>query len=288
MKGLNIIIVTGLSGAGKSTCLKCLEDIGFYCVDNLPSVLIPKFVELCVHSNEISKAALGVDVREKDFLEGLDSIITKLKKNYKVEIVFLEASEDILLRRFKETRRPHPLSPDKPIIEGIKIEKKVMEELRDMADRIIDTSSYSVHKLRDALIPYYASGSPNRRMNISLISFSYRDGIPYDADLLFDVRFLPNPFFVEGLNHLSGNDKRVVDYVMSKQESTDFFKRLYSMLDFLLPLYERESKSYLTIAVGCTGGRHRSVVVVNELKGYFECKGYNPVVQHRDIGDIDK
>jgi UPF0042 nucleotide-binding protein len=286
MKDLRIVIVSGLSGSGKSHVLRCFEDFGFFCVDNLPPPLLPKFVELCLHSiHEIRQVALGIDIRERDFLDQFFVIFDKLKASgYKMEILFLEARDEVLVRRFSETRRPHPLAVGMPMIEGIQLERRRMADLKKRADLTLDTSDYSVHQLKEVISRHYRQERVHQRLHITLISFGFKFGIPYELDLLFDVRFLSNPNFVEDLRPLTGKDPRVMEYIMQKPEALEFLKGLFHLLDLTLPLYEREGRSYLTIGVGCTGGMHRSVTIVEKVRDYLKAKDYDPLVRHRDIG----
>ena len=278
-----IVIVSGLSGAGKSHVLHCFEDVGFFCVDNLPPPLIPTFVHLCTQGESRSqRIGLGIDIRGREFLAQSFATIERLKsQGYRVEILFLEARDEVLVRRFSETRRPHPLARDRPIVEGIAQEREELQELRNRADLIIDTSGYTVHELKAFIAQRYLDRAQG--MAVTLISFGYKYGPPYQADLLFDVRFLKNPNFVEPLRPLSGEDPRVASYVLGQPETEEFVGRLEGLIDFLLPLYEAEGRTYLTIGVGCTGGRHRSVVVIDRLRAYFEKRGVQPTVRHRDL-----
>jgi UPF0042 nucleotide-binding protein len=278
-----IVIVSGLSGAGKSHVLHCFEDVGFFCVDNLPPPLIPTFVHLCTQGDGRSqRIGLGIDIRGREFLAQSFATIERLKsQGYRVEILFLEARDEVLVRRFSETRRPHPLARDRPIVEGIAQEREELQELRNRADLIIDTSGYTVHELKAFISQQYLDRAQG--MAVTLISFGYKYGPPYQADLLFDVRFLKNPNFVEPLRPLSGEDPRVASYVLGQPETEEFVGRLEGLIDFLLPLYEAEGRTYLTIGVGCTGGRHRSVVVIERLRAYFEKRGVQPTVRHRDL-----
>lgn len=284
MKNLRVVFITGLSGSGKSNAIKCFEDIGFFCVDNLPTALLPKFTELCTQSgNEINKVAIGIDVRERGFFKNFLEVLDELKKeNYNIEILFLEASDEALVRRFSETRRPHPLAKSGSVVDGIRLERETLSELRKRADEIIDTTNYNVHQLKEVLNKHYLE-SEGRKLTISFVSFGYKYGIPYDVDLMLDVRFIQNPNFVKGLKPLKGSDKRVIDYVLKFHETKAFLEKLYEFLKFLIPMYEKEGKSYLTIGIGCTGGRHRSVAVSEILKGYLEKEGYSINIKHRDI-----
>lgn len=285
MKNLRIVIVTGLSGSGKSTALKALEDIGFFCVDNLPIMLLPKFLDLqSGASSEVSKIALVMDLREKYFLEKHIEILSRLKKKkYNIEILFLDTNDDLLLRRFSETRRMHPLSEGKTILECIKLERDKLHKLKKMAGNVIDTSNYSVHQLKEHVQGLCLAPGKAKKLLINLISFGYRFGLPPDADIVMDVRFLPNPYFVSDLKEYNGNEKAVEEYVMRWDDTEQFLSNLFKMMTFLTPLYEKEGKSYLNIAIGCTGGRHRSVVILNQLTRYFSDRDYTTNVSHRDI-----
>ena len=282
---ITFVVVTGISGAGKSFAIKCLEDMGFFCVDNLPTTLIPTFADLVMRSHQSpQRVALGVDVRAGEYLPHLIDAIGELRaRGHSVEVLFLEASDEALVRRYHETRRRHPLAGDGQVLEGILAERKALAHLRGIADRIIDTSALTVHQFKELLVTFY--GSPHARAGLatSLISFGFKHGIPIDADLVFDIRFLPNPHFVEELRPLDGRDARVSEFVLKHDESRELLRRLEDLLDFLLPAYRREGKAYLTVAVGCTGGRHRSVSVVEELRRFLDDRGFPPTVVHRDV-----
>jgi UPF0042 nucleotide-binding protein len=278
-----LVILTGLSGSGKSTILKAFEDLGFYCVDNLPVDLIPMFSELHRHGNtEIERAALLVDVREGAQIEHLPRIVRQLRREAPATLVFVEASELALLRRFSETRRPHPLAHDLPIREALKRERELMAPIRKIADTIIDTTKFNVHELRHSITKRFFSPGQSPLM-VSVVSFGYRYGVPADADLVFDVRFLPNPHFIPRLRKFSGLDKRVARYINSFSETGQFLRRIESLLKYLIPLYIREGKSYLTIAFGCTGGRHRSVTLAAAVRAALDKRGYTAKAVHRDI-----
>jgi UPF0042 nucleotide-binding protein len=285
MQNVRIVIVTGLSGSGKSTALRALEDIGFFCVDNLPVVLLPKFLEMQTEAgSEISKVAFVMDIRERSFLDRYMETFEQLKaKGYRVEIVFLDASNEALLRRFSETRRAHPLCEKGTVMEGITLERERLSKLKKMADKVIDTSSFNVHQLKDVIHRYFMTSPADKRLVINLTSFGYRYGLPPDADVVLDVRFLPNPYFVEDLKHVDGNDPKVEEYVTGWNESVTFLQELFKLMEFLIPLYEKEGKSSLNIALGCTGGKHRSVVMANKLRGFFSVRNFLVNVQHRDI-----
>jgi len=284
MPGLKLVVITGLSGAGKSHALKCFEDVGYFCVDNLPPALLPTFVELCHQQcGEIKNVALGIDIRERVFFADLTGILQRIKDlGHSVELLFLEARDAVLVRRFSESRRPHPLLPELPVLEGVRFEKERLSEIRSHADRIIDTSNLSVHELRDLLSRHF-SHEQSRRLTISLITFGYKFGVPYDIDLLFDVRFLRNPYFVPDLKPLTGEDPRVRSYVLEDPDAKGFLDRLEAFFTFLIPLFERERRSYLNVGIGCTGGRHRSVVIAKRLQESFASAGYHVTLSHRDL-----
>ena len=285
MAQLNLVIVSGLSGSGKSHALKAFEDAGYFCIDNLPPALIPTFVELCnQQGGEISNVALGVDVRERVFFADLVGTLERVRAlGYAIRLLFLEARDEVLVRRFSESRRPHPLLPHLPVLEGVRFEKERVAELRCHADRIIDTSDLTVHELRDVLTKEFSRGPATRRLTVTLLTFGYKFGVPYDIDLLFDVRFLKNPFFVHDLKPLPGDDPRVRAFVLSDPDAIDLLAQLESMLKFLIPLYEREQRSYLTIAIGCTGGRHRSVAIAGRLRESLGAIGHEVILKHRDL-----
>ena len=282
---IRFVIITGLSGAGKSYAIKCFEDLGYFCVDNLPTTLIPTFAELCAQSSrDIRKIALGVDVREGEYLEHLMDALEDLRsRGHRPEVLFLEATDETLVRRYHETRRRHPLAGEGNVRDGIRAERRALAHLREEADRIIDTTGLTVHELKDRLIESYGVRDTRGALTVSLVSFGFKHGIPYDADLVFDVRFLPNPHFVEELRRRDGRDPEVAKYVLAGDESEELVTRLEELVRFLLPLYQREGKAYLTVAVGCTGGRHRSVTLVESLKSYVESLGFSPIVRHRDL-----
>lgn len=284
--GLDIFIVTGLSGSGKSFAIRALEDNGFFCVDNLPALLIPKFIDLCHgYEEEIIRIALGVDLRGSRFLQSLPEVLAGVRgAGHHVQVLFFDASDDVLLRRFSETRRPHPLSGDGSIQDGISRERRALEPIRALADKVIDTSDLNVHQLKREMEQQFCQAPTARRMTLFFTSFGYKFGIPHDTDMILDVRFLPNPYFVNKLRGRSGLEKEVEDYVLCNPETRAFLDRLFALLEFTLPLYEREGKSSLTLALGCTGGRHRSVVLVEELRKRFGDGAFRIHVKHRDIG----
>jgi len=286
---LRIIIVTGLSGSGKTTTLKALEDVGFYCVDNLPPVLFPQFIELCQSSTwgKITKIGLGMDIREGEFLKQYPEIFKKLfTQGYRPEVIYLEASDEVLIRRFSETRRQHPLGGKGSISERIELERKRLLPLRETASIIIDTSNYTVHDLQKRILTAFQTPNGKSRLAIHLVSFGYRYGIPAEADIVMDVRFIPNPYFIDALRPLSGNDEKIKNFISEKPETQLFLNKFKELLDLLIPLYEREGKSNLTIAVGCTGGHHRSVSVVNLLRTFFDENSYSLTIYHRDVNKV--
>jgi len=286
MQKVTIVIITGLSGSGKSTAIRALEDLDFFCIDNLPPILLPTFLELCEASSvEIKRIAVVMDVRERAFLKEYPDIFRELKeKGQEIKILFLESSDEILIRRFKETRRQHPLAPQETVLEGIQKERALLADLRMLATEILDTSNISIHQLRSLITNLFQDSTEKKQMTIVLTSFGFKFGIPYDADIVMDVRFLPNPFFVSELRHLSGNDTKIHRYVMNNETAKRFQKRFYEMINFLVPLYEKEGKPSLTIGVGCTGGHHRSVAVINNLKKLLSKKKYPLRLIHRDLG----
>ncbi len=288
MPGSDFIVVTGMSGAGKSAASRCLEDLGFFCIDNLPVTLIPKVAELCAQSEKrIERVALVVDAREGRFLEGLFDILVDLRREgHLVRIVFLDASDEALVRRFSESRRPHPLAPGGSALEGIRAERERLARLKAEADLVIDTSSFTVHEFRKLLATSFLDLPAPQRTSLSLVSFGYKYGLPVDADLIFDARCLPNPHFVDTLRPLTGREPQVVEYVLGFAQAREFVARIQEFLRFTLPLYVQEGKAYLTIAVGCTGGRHRSVVLTEELARLLRETGHEVSVRHRDVDRV--
>lgn len=281
----NFVIITGLSGAGKSTALKNFEDLGYFCVDNLPTTLIPKFAEICLQLKyKIKKVALGIDIREGDFLDDLFSSLEELgKMGFSHQILFLEASNSVLVRRYSETRRKHPLDKEgRSILEVIIKERKRLMGIKERADKIIDTTALTPQKFKQVVFSSFREVPELDTMNVSLVAFGYKYGIPVDADLVIDTRFLPNPHYIEKLRPLTGNNPEVSRFVLKSSVTQKFLRKYSGLLKFLIPYYIREGKSYLTIAVGCTGGRHRSVIVVNELNKFLG-KKYPVKTQYRDI-----
>ena len=282
---MRLVVVTGMSGSGKRTALKMLEDMGYYCVDNLPVKLIEKFVELVSEKNtELSKVALGLDVRaDEPFCEVVKILNTIKDGNIKPEILFLETSEQVLLRRYKETRRLHPLSPDGRVEDGIKKEREILVDIKKNADYVIDTSNLLTRDFKEELDKIFLQNKQYNNLMVNIVSFGFKNGIPQDADLVFDVRFLPNPFYVERLKNLTGLDEAVQDYVMGFKESGEFLDMLENMLRFLIPNYIKEGKYQLVIGIGCTGGHHRSVTLANELYKRLASGNYGITVTHRVV-----
>lgn len=284
---MRFVIVTGMSGGGKSTALRMLEDAGFYCVDNLPVLLIEKFVELIAMPNsEVTKVALGLDVRADQSFEDVEKILHKLRDNgYSFEILFMEAGDAELLKRYKETRRVHPLSPDGRIEDGIRKEREILKNMKSQADYVIDTSRLLTRELKEELDRIFVRNEHYNSLMVTILSFGFKHGIPADADLVFDVRFLPNPFYIEELKYKTGNDKEVQDYVMSFEEAHIFIDKLTDMIKFLIPNYVKEGKYQLVIGIGCTGGKHRSVTLANRLyEGLKDQGDYGLKIAHRDVG----
>lgn len=276
-------MLTGLSGSGKGSVLNTFEDLGFYCVDNLPVALLSTFTELYERGQgEIERAALLVDAREGEQIENLPKMYRKLRSEHPVTLVFTEASDEALIRRFSETRRPHPLAHGGSIADGIREERRRMAGIRRLADLVIDTTKFNVHELRQFIIDRFQNPGRNPLM-ISVVSFGFRYGVPGDADLVFDVRFLPNPHFVQRLRPFSGKDPKVARYIKSFPQTGQFLRRIESLLAYLIPHYIREGKSYLTVALGCTGGRHRSVAMAEEIRADLHKRGYATKVVHRDL-----
>lgn len=278
-----LVIVTGLSGSGKGSVLRTFEDLGFYCVDNLPVSFIPSFADQAMDdAGEFDRAALLVDAREGDQLKRLPEVYRKLRRAYPTTLVFVEASDAALARRFSETRRPHPMGADFSVAEGIRLERSRMARIREISDVVVDTTKFTVHDLRNFIIDRFQKAG-RRPLLVSLVSFGYRFGLPTDADLVFDVRFLPNPHFVAKLRPYSGKNARVAKYIRSFKQTGEFLRRIEGLLEYLIPHYISEGKSYLTIAFGCTGGRHRSVAMAEAVAKALAKKGYTVKVEHRDL-----
>ena len=282
---ISFVIITGISGAGKSEAMKAFEDLGYFCVDNLPPVLLPKFAELCAQSEgRINRIALVVDIRGGAFFDSLFSSLTMLEETgYTYEILYLEAEDEVLIRRFKESRRRHPLAGEGRIADGIKEEKSRLEKLKGKASMIIDTSNITVRQLREKITARFSQVNETQKILISIVSFGFGHGIPLDADLIFDVRFLPNPYYVDSLRELDGNYQEVADYVLKWPITAKLLAKLYDFVEFLIPQYINEGKLQLVIGIGCTGGRHRSVTIANQLREFLKAKGYKALVEHRDI-----
>lgn len=281
---MRFVILTGMSGAGKSHAVRCMEDLGYYCVDNMPPSLMCKFAEICFNSQDkFDKVALVCDSRGREFFEEIFSSLNELASTgYNYEIVFLDANDEVLIKRFKETRRKHPFSETLLLGDAIKSERKMLEELKDRANHIIDTSEKTPQQLKKEIVNIF---SPNTAINgiiINIMTFGFKHGLPLDADLMFDVRFLPNPFYIPELKKLTGEDKSVSDYVMNFEQSKKFLEKLTDMIDYLLPHYVDEGKSQLVIAIGCTGGRHRSVAIAEKLFKHLKSSGQHVTISHRD------
>ena len=284
---MRFVVVTGMSGGGKSTALRMLEDVGFYCVDNLPVPLIEKFVELiAMPGSEVSKVALGLDVRADQPFEDAQKALMKLRENgYSFEILFMEASDQALLKRYKETRRLHPLSPGGRVEDGILKERKILEAIRGRSDYVIETTNLLTRELKEEIDRIFVQNEEYNSLMVTILSFGFKHGIPADADLVFDVRFLPNPFYIEELKYKTGNDREVQDYVMGFPEAETFIEKLSDLLEFLIPNYVKEGKYQLVVGIGCTGGKHRSVTLANMLFERMKNRGnYGLKIAHRDVG----
>lgn len=276
-----IVILTGLSGSGKTVALRALEDSGFFCVDNLPIALIDSFASIISRNREIRKIGIGIDIREKGSLSEIKDVLKTLRKKYQMQVLFLEAEKDVLMRRFRETRRPHPLGGN--IDEVMNIEKERLAPLKDVADRVVDTSSFTPHQLRQLITSFYGLQTGRKTMSVVLISFGFKFGAPQNIDLLFDVRFLPNPNFVPELKPLRGTDRQVADYVLKNTTAKAYVKKIQELIDFLIPQYIKEGRSYLTIGVGCTGGNHRSPAIAEKLQSHLRRHPIDLSVVHRDL-----
>ncbi|EKQ50408.1 MULTISPECIES: RNase adapter RapZ [unclassified Clostridium] len=285
---MRFVIVTGLSGAGKTQATRTLEDLGYFCVDNLPPKLISKFAEVCTQSGgNIEKVALVIDIRGGVFFDDFFEALNYLKQNeFKYEILFLEATDEVLIKRFKETRRSHPLSPDGRVLTGITQERERLREVKNVADIIIDTSKYEIRHLREKINTAYGDHTyPEKQLSVTVLSFGFKYGIPVDSDLVFDVRFIPNPFYIPELKQYSGNDEPVREYVLKQEETVNFIEKLVDMLKYLIPNYIKEGKRQLIISIGCTGGRHRSVAIANEVYERLNKENYNSKIEHRDVAE---
>jgi len=280
---VSVVIITGVSGSGMSSALKTFEDLGYFAIDNLPVQLIPTFVHLCDESAEIDRTALVVDVRSREFLDMFPRIHDELERQgVQLSVLFLEADDEVLLRRYSETRRPHPL-PEEDMVAAVRHERELLSEIRDLADLVIDTSEHNVHTLRSVIKERFSDKNSAQEMNLTISSFGFKHGAPRGMDMLFDVRFLPNPHFVPELRPFTGLDQPVIDFLRSESEVEETIRRFVDLLDYLLPLFRREGKSYLTVGVGCTGGRHRSVMVAEAIKDSLAQRGFKGKVVHRDI-----
>jgi len=288
-KGLHVLIITGLSGAGKTQTINCLEDLGFYCVDNMPPALLSKFIELSLQSEgKIDKVALVIDVRGGNFFKNLSHSLRELQEiQVHYEILFLEASDEVLVRRFKESRRRHPLATDDRLLDAIKTERNILEELRGQANVILDTSDTSPRQLKEKLTELY-SESINAGFTINVVSFGYKMGIPLDCDIMMDVRFLPNPFYDPVMNKQTGEDEEVINYVLGSEITKSFSRRFLNLLKFLIPHYIQEGKTNLAVSIGCTGGQHRSVVLANYVGNQLRRQGNNVIIRHRDLARYKK
>lgn len=279
-----IVFVSGLSGSGKTTAMAALEDLSFYCIDNLPVPLVAQFLELCTTaSTSIDKVALALDAREKDFLESFPEVVAELRgMGNRVEVLFIDCSNDVLERRYRETRRVHPLSPEGSVLDGIERERQLLDNIVSVADKNIDTTTLNVHQLKDTIVRHVSGAG--RQTVVNVVSFGYRHGTPAAVELLFDVRFLPNPYFEESLRSHTGLERGVADYVLKSERGREFFGRLQDFVDYLLPLYDEEGKAYVTIGVGCTGGRHRSVAIAESFANRLRVGDREVNVSHRDVG----
>ena len=284
-RAMRVVVVTGLSGSGKSTAIHLLEDLGFYCIDNLPVTLIPPFLDLCAKSEgPITRVALGIDLRERVSLREYPSVLEELRQQgQRVEILYFEAADEVLLRRFSETRRPHPAAAGGGVEQGIRTEREGLIGLRELADQVFDTSALTVHELRQQLRQLLSTAPQHASLLVTIESFGYKYGVPTDADVMFDVRFLPNPFFIEQLRAKTGVDREVATFVLQQHDTQRFLTHLGALLEWTLPLYVQEGKSYLTLAIGCTGGRHRSVAIAEEVGKRMQGWGYEAQIRHRDM-----
>ena len=280
--GTELVIITGMSGSGKASVLKVFEDLGYYCVDNMPVDLIPSFAELVSQSPETHRAALVVDVREGARLDKLPAMLKAIKKILPAKVLYLEANDEVLMRRYSETRRPHPLGSHSPVRASLKAERKRLGPISTLADELIDTSKFNVHELRSFINERFRHESKQNNIMVSVVSFGFREGVPEDADLVFDVRFLPNPHFIPEFRPLTGRHPKVAKYIRSFPQTQESLNRISELLTFLLPHYVKEGKSYLTIGIGCTGGQHRSVMITEELAKRLRKAGYAAKTVHRD------
>lgn len=282
----SLVIITGMSGSGKHTAAKAFEDMGYFCVDNLPTPLIPRLIEMTITSGgQIDRLAIVLDVRLREAVSGIKQLFQDLKKlPFESTVIFLDASDKVLARRYSETRRVHPLAQDSSLLEGVRLERKKLANVRAQADLVIDTTDFSVHDLRAFLYDRFRTRERGEeQLNVSVVSFGFKHGLPFNSDLVFDLRFLPNPHFVPELKEKTGNDQEVIEFMKAQSETAEIIEKIEDMLEYLLPRYSREGKSYLTVAVGCTGGHHRSVMVANELARWLQENGYRLNLLHRDV-----
>ena len=283
MTKVPVVIVSGLSGSGKSTAMKALEDIGYFCIDNLPVSLTPKFLLLCDSNDEVERVALVIDIREGKFLADHEAVLESVKADgYPLDVLFLDARDDVLIRRFSETRRKHPLDNGAGIADGIERERRILSGLMERASLVIDSSNINIHQLKKLIQDHYGK-TTRTRLGLTLMSFGYKYGVPPEADYVFDVRFIPNPYFIESLRHKTGLEPEVADFLSAQREVAPFLDAVYKLLDFALPLHDNEGRSLVTLAIGCTGGRHRSVFTVCELERHFARGSYDVQVLHRDV-----
>jgi UPF0042 nucleotide-binding protein len=283
VKDDRFLIITGLSGSGKTVVSRFLEDLGYYCIDNLPSKLIPNLVELWTRKEvEIEKVALVVDIREAEFSKKFPEVLKAIRKKISPCLIFLEASDETLVKRFSESRRPHPLARKRSLMESVQLERKRLAEIKRMADEVIDTTSTNISQIKEHLTSRFFK-KKDRKMQIMVVSFGYKYGIPLDSDLVFDTRFLPNPFYIDELRNKTGKSPKVRKFVLKEEETQKFLSRLYSFVDFLIPRFLEEGKSNLTISTGCTGGKHRSVILAEKLRDHLKNKNYNVRIYHRDL-----
>ena len=286
---MRFVIITGMSGAGKSQAMRFLEDLGYFCVDNLPPLLIPKFAEVCYRSGNVQKAALAIDSRGGKFFEDFFQGLTELKNSgYSYEILFLDASDEVLIKRFKETRRKHPLVEDGDVIKGIKMERDIVMHVKEKADTIIDTSNLLTRQLKEEIVSIFVEGNIHANLIINVRSFGFKYGIPIDSDLVFDVRFLPNPYYIDDLRAKTGQEVEVQNYVMESKEAHEFLEKVFDLVEFLIPNYIKEGKNELVISIGCTGGKHRSVTLANALYKRLKEKEHRVLVDHKDIDKDNK
>jgi len=283
VKDDRFLIITGLSGSGKTVVSRFLEDFGYYCIDNLPSKLIPNLVELWTRKEvEIEKVALVVDIRETGFSKKFPEVLKTIRKKISPRLIFLEASDEALVKRFSESRRPHPLAKKRSVMESVQLERKGLAEIKRMADEVIDTTSTNISQIKEHLTRKFFK-KKDRKMQIMVVSFGYKYGIPLDSDLVFDTRFLPNPFYIDELRNKTGKSPKVREFVLKEEETKKFLSKLYSFVDFLIPRFTNEGKSNLTISAGCTGGKHRSVILAEKLKEHLKQKNYDVRIYHRDL-----